>query len=68
MHNYDKAKILQNKHINIVIEWGGTDIFTDISNMSLDGVVEFLRIMSLNDNEEINSALTNLIKKEYEKD
>ena len=67
MHNYDKAKILEKRHIKIAIEWGGTDLFTNISNMSNDGVVEFLRIMSLNDPAMIDGLLTALIQEEYGK-
>lgn len=66
MHYYDKAKMLKDRHIDIVIEWGGTDMFSNVSAMSLGGVVEFLKIMSGNDKEKINDALTKLIQKEYE--
>ena len=67
MHNFDKAKILKERHINITIEWGGTDMFTNISSMSLEGVVEFLRIMSLDDPKKIEPLLSYLIEQEYEK-
>jgi len=67
MHNFDKAKILKDRHIKIVIEWGGTDMFSNVSDISLEGVVEFIKILSLNDNTKINNSLTKLIENEYEK-
>lgn len=67
LHNFDKAKLLQDRHIKIVIEWGGTDLFTNASDMSLEGVVEFLRIFSLDDKVMINELLSLLIQDEYEK-
>lgn len=67
MHNFDKAKILQDRHIKIIIEWGGVkDIFTSMSAMSLPGVVSFLDIISLDDEKEINDGLTHLIQNEDE--
>lgn len=68
MHNFDKAKILKDNHINITIEWGGTDLFTNASDMSMEGVVEFLRIMSLDDEKMIDPLLKGLINDEYGKD
>ena len=68
LHNFDKAKLLKDRHIKINIEWGGTEYFTNISEMSIEGVVEFLRIMSLDDKQMINELLTILIDSEYEKD
>ena len=67
MHNFDKAKLLKDRHINISIEWGGTDLFTDVSNMSIEGVVKFLEIMERNDEREINSYLDVLIQSEYDR-
>ena len=68
LHNFDKAKLLEDRHIKIVIEWGGTDLFSNVSDMSISGVVEFLRIMSLDDKKMIDPLLTALIQEEYEKD
>ena len=67
MNSYEKAKILKDRHIEVIIEWGGTDLFTQASNISLEGVVEFLEIMKLDSKKEINKLLTDLIGKEYEK-
>ena len=67
MHNYDKAKILKDRHIRIVIEWGGTDLFTNMSDMTIEGVGELLDILILDNESEINSRLTLLVKKEDER-
>lgn len=66
LHNFEKAKILKERHVNISIEWGGTEHFTDISNMSLEGVVRFLEIMQMDTEKDINSYLDVLIQTEYD--
>lgn len=68
MHNFEKAKILKDRHVKITIEWGGTDLFTHCSDMSLEGVVEFLDILKLDNAYEVNRRLTDLIKKENDKE
>jgi hypothetical protein len=67
MHNFDKAKILQDRHIFITIEWGGTEYFSHCSDMSIEGVVELLDILKETDAKTINNRLTSLIQKEDEK-
>ena len=69
MTNKEKAKLLKNRHLWIVIEWGGVkDMFSNMSNMSINGTAEFLEIMSLNDEKEINNRLTSLVLKEEKYD
>lgn len=68
LHNFDKAVLLKERHINVSIEWGGTEYFTNSSDMSIEGVVEFLRIMAFDDKKMMDELLTALIQSEYEKD
>lgn len=68
MHNFEKAKILKNRHVQIVIEWGGVkNMFSHCSNMSIEGVVDFLGIMQLDNEDKINEKLTALIQSENDK-
>ena len=68
LHNFEKAKLLKKRHINIAIEWGGTDMFTDVSNMSIEGVVRFLEIIEMDSEKDINSYLDVLVQDEYDND
>jgi hypothetical protein len=67
MTNKEKAQLLIKRHIPIVIEWGGTDEFVHASNMTQEGIAEFLEIMALKNEEEINYRLTELVQKEDDK-
>ena len=68
MNNKEKAQLLYDRHIKVIIEWGGTDFFTNCSDMSIDGVEKLLDIMENRfDDENINNEITNLIKEENEK-
>lgn len=68
MHDYDKAKIIRDKHIAVHIEWGGVDgMFTHASDLSMEGLVDFVRILQYNDEREIRNYLEVLIDKEYER-
>lgn len=61
----NKAQLLKKRHISIVIEWGGVEnMFINCSDMSEEGVIEFLEIMNLNSEKEINERLTKLISDE----
>ena len=68
MNNYEKSKLLKDRHIKINIEWGGTEHFTHVSDMSFEGVAEFIRIMNLDNEVMMQSLLTALIQNEYEED
>lgn len=65
MTNKDKANLLSKRHLKIIIEWGGTDLFTNCSDMSDDGVEELLSILSNDSENDIHEKITSLISKEY---
>jgi hypothetical protein len=68
MTNKEKAQLLLDRHLKLIIEWGGvSDMFTNCSDMTIEGVAELLDILQLNDKEEINSRLSILIEKENER-
>ena len=67
MTNKDKSKLLYDRHIKFVIEWGGTDLFTNASDMSIEGMTELLDILKLKTETEINDKLTALVQKEHDK-
>jgi len=68
MTNKDKAILLRKRHLNFTIEWGGVkNIFLNVSSMSIEGVEELLDILSLNNGKKINSRITILVQKEYDK-
>jgi hypothetical protein len=68
MTNKEKAELLYNRHLKFVIEWGGTNLFTNASDMSVEGVASLLDIMTLDNREEINQKLTKLVQNEYERE
>ena len=67
MKNIDKANLLEKRHIKVLIEWGGTDLFINCSDMTTDGVTELLDILQLNKRDEINQKITDLVQKEHER-
>ncbi len=68
MTNKERAKLLFDRHLKFIIEWGGTDDFTNCSDMSIEGMAELLKIMRLTDKKEINKRLDKLVGGEYDKE
>lgn len=67
MTNKEKVKLLYDRHLKFIIEWGGvSDMFTNCSDMTINGMTELLEILQLNDKNEINNRLNILIEKENE--
>ena len=61
----DKAKILYDRHIKIIIEWGGTEFFTDFSNMSIEGMIKTLMLVKREDNiDNFNKILSEIVAEE----
>lgn len=68
MKDLEKAKLLHDRHIKFTIEWGGTDLFTNCSDMSVDGMEEFIKILRIKDKDKFNQELTDLIQREYDRE
>lgn len=67
MNRTDFARLLRNRHIKIAIEWGGTDLFTNISNMSDEGVAALLGLLNKSE-EKVHKGLSAIVDEEYSKE
>ena len=65
----DKAKILYDRHVKVIIEWGGTDLFTNCSDMSIEGMIKlFMLIKKENNIKNFNKILTEIVAEEDRKE
>ena len=64
MTNKEKATLFKNRHLSIIIEWGGVEnMFTNCSDISEEGIVEFLEIMDLDNEKEVNNKFGDEVEK-----
>lgn len=65
MKNKDKVDLLYDRHIKILIEWGGIPgMCENVSTMSREGATELLDLLRSNDKDKINKVLTDIVTKE----